>query len=131
MAQASAPLATVSPKQQALEVQQQMLQRVLSDDEQLQLARKSISTLEKALDAETVKGPNDTVVADHMARIRAAEGLTEVLGLRGRRAAGDNKGGVIVNVQVNDRAASWHPPGTPAEGPVVQVRVVPVEDEPA
>jgi hypothetical protein len=95
----------------------------------LELARRLVETLEDQLKAETIKGPNDTPVADNMARMRAVEAGIALLGMEPARKTEGKETTVLVQVNEARWLADPAPQPHPVEAAASQVRVLPAETE--
>jgi hypothetical protein len=89
------------PAQQVADLQERLLEEAgLTRDKRIELTKRLIESLERGLEAQTVKGPQSVTVPDNMARMRAAELLAQVLnvGTAASRRESSGPPSVIINV---------------------------------
>ena len=85
------------PAQQVLSLQERLLEEAgLTPDKRIELAKRVLETIERGLEAVTVKGPRSVRVPDNMARMRAVELGIEILGLRAARRQRTGPAAVVV-----------------------------------
>jgi hypothetical protein len=101
------------PAQQVAALQEQLLEEAgLTRDKRIELTRRLIESIERGLEAETVKGPQSVTVADNMARMRAAELLAQLLnvGTAASRRESSASSSVIINVTEPEWMQKLHAP---------------------
>jgi hypothetical protein len=68
----------------------------MTPEKRIELAKRVLETLERGLEAITVKGPRSLRVPDNMARMRAVELGVEILGLRASRRQSSGPAAVVI-----------------------------------
>jgi hypothetical protein len=123
---ASLTRAVPPPAQQVADLQERLLEEAgLTRDKRIELTKKLIESIERGLEAETVKGPQSVTVADNMARMRAAELLAQILNVG--TAASRRESTASPSVVFHIREAEWlrsPPPPSKPEAAVIDVPAV-------
>jgi hypothetical protein len=89
------------PGQQVAALQERLLEEAhLTRDKRIELTKRLIESIERGLEAETVKGPQSVTVPDNMARMRAAELLAQLLnvGTAASRRESNTATSVVINI---------------------------------
>jgi hypothetical protein len=126
---ASVPLtrAVPPPGQQVAALHERLLEEAgLTRDKRIELTKRLIESIEQGLEAETVKGPQSVIVADNMARMRAAELLAQLLnvGTAASRRESKEPPSVVINITEPEWMRKPTPPPTTPGAVVLDVPVV-------
>jgi hypothetical protein len=114
------------PAQQVADLQERLLEEAgLTRDKRIALTKRLIESIERGLEAQTVKGPQSVTVPDNMARMRAAELLAQVLnvGTAASRRESKEPPSVVINITEPEWMRPTPQPAVPG-AVVVDVPVV-------
>ncbi|HWC05333.1 MAG TPA: hypothetical protein VHF87_21470, partial [Methylomirabilota bacterium] len=104
----------------------------LTRDKRVELTRRLVQSIELGLEAMTIKGPQSVIVADNMARMRAAELLAQLLnvGTAASRRESSGPPSVVINITEPEWLRNPKPPRVVPGAVVLDVPAV-KEDAPS